>query len=150
MSEIRRLSYDPPPVHSGALPAECQDLTDLRLDFSQATNHYDDENLLWLEHGIPLEIIAKHLWHPTLRRLQAEKVFFTDLFNHEHWLLERRIKHGRSPVEDLRFLNCSSPIDYHALTAFIDSIRHLKRFVIEVKCEKGSLRRLMAHRPRLM
>ena len=139
MPELRQLSYDPPAVHGGSLPAECEDLTDLRLDFSHVTKHYDDESTSWLEDGVPLEIIAKHLWHPSLRKLQAEKVFFTRGFGYESCLIQRRMRNGRSLVDDLRFLNCVPHIQYHALCAFITSLRRLKCFVLETKWPTQSL-----------
>ena len=76
MPQLRHVSYDSPAVHGGAPPAECKDLSDLSFDFRHVTNRHDEDSRSWLQHGIPLEIIAKNLWHPTLRRLQAEEVSF--------------------------------------------------------------------------
>ena len=133
MSQLRQLSYDPPAVHGGALPDQCKHLSDLRFDFSHVTDHYNDDSTSWLEDGIPLEIIAKHLWQPTLRRLQAEKVSFVQGFEHELYLIQQRMRQGRSLVQDIRFLDCSPCIDYNVLSAFITSVRHLNCFVFDVK-----------------
>lgn len=134
MPRLRQLSYDPPAVHGGVLSDECKNLTALRLDFSHITNDYDDYGgLLWLQWGIPLEIIAKNMWHPSLRKLQAERLFFADGFEHDHFLGKRQRRIGGSPVEDLRFLHCSPQIDGNVLAAFINSIRRLKCFVLEIQ-----------------
>lgn len=140
MPGLRQLSYDPPAVHGGGIPTENKKLTALRFDFSHVTNHYyDDGGLLWLELGIPLEVIARDLWHPSLRKLQAEKIFFGDKFEPEPWLGQRRMRQGRSPVEDLRFLDCFPHIDGKGLNAFINAIRHLKCFVLEIESPKDPL-----------
>ena len=137
---LRRLSFDPPAVHGGGPPSECKSLTALRLNFRHVTNHYyEDGGPSWLTLGIPLEIIARHLWHPSLRKLQAEKLLFTDLFEHELWLGSPRMRRGRSRVEDLRFLSCWPEINGNAVTEFLLSISHLKCFVLEI----GQQRKLL-------
>ena len=139
MPKLRQLSYDPPALHGWTIPAECKDLAALRFDFSHVTSHYDEESRAWLEHGIPLEIIAKHLWHPSLRKLQAEKVLFAAVFEYDTWLVLRRMRHGPSRVEDLRFLDCSECIEYRVLTAFISSVRRLRCFVFEMRSQREPL-----------
>lgn len=139
MPELCRLSYDPPAVDGTALPAGCENLTDLRFDFSHVTNHYDNGSSSWMENGVPLEIIAKNLWHPSLRKLQAEKVFFAKGFDYRYWLNRRRMLHGCSSVDDIRFLDCFARIEYPVLKAIIISVRHLKRFVFEITTPKQSL-----------
>ena len=138
MPKLRQLSYDPPALHGGAIPAECKDLAALRFDFSHVTNHYDEDCRAWLEHGIPLEIIAKHLWHPSLRKIQAEKVLFTAVFDYDMWLVLHRMRYGPSPVEDLRFLDCCERTEYRALTAFINSVRRLRCFVFVMEAPRKS------------
>ena len=133
MPKLRKLSYDPPPLQEGPIPTENKDLMALRLDFSHVTNHYDAEGSSWWKDGVPLRIVAMHLWHPSLRKLQAEKVFFTAGFEHDPWLFQRRMQDGRSPVEDLRFLDCFPRIEDGVLMAFIASIKRVKRFVLEIK-----------------
>lgn len=139
MPELCRLSYDPPAVDGKALPPGCKNLTDLRFNFSHVTNHYDNDSSSWMETGIPLEIIAKNLWHPSLRKLQAENVFFTKEFDYRRWLIERRMLHGRSRVDDIRFLDCFPRIEYPVLRALIISVRHLKCFAFEITTPKQSL-----------
>lgn len=97
MPKLRQLSYDTHALHEGAIPAECKDLAALRFDFSHVTNHYDEDCRTWWEHGIPLEIIAKHLWHPSLRKIQAEKVLFTAVFEYDMWLVLHLMRYGPSP-----------------------------------------------------
>ena len=138
MPKLRQLSYDPPALHGGGIPAECKHLAALRFDFTHVTNHYDEDCRAWLEHGIPLEIIAKYLWHPSLRRIQAEKVLFTAVFEYETWLVLHRMRYGPSPVEDLRFLECCERTEYRALTAFINSVRKLRCFVFEMEAPRKS------------
>ena len=133
MPRLRQLFYDPPAIHGGGLLKECKNLEALRFDFSHVTNHYiEDGGSSWLEHGIPLEIIAKHLWGPSLRKLQAEKLFFTDRFDHAHLLGQRRLRSGLSSVEDLRFLDCCPRVDHEVFRAFLNSIKHLKCFAFEI------------------
>lgn len=139
MPELRQLSYDPPDVDGKALPAGCKNLTDLRFDFSHVTDHFDSGGSSWMEIGVPLEIITKNLWHPSLRKLQAERVFFTKGFDYRHWLIDRRMLHGRSHVDDIRFLDCFPRIEYPILRAFIISVSHLKCFVFEITTPKQSL-----------
>ena len=135
MPRLRQLSYDPPAYHEGGSLAENKELAALRLDFSPVTNFKIVENrsLPWLELGDPLRIIAKQLFHPFLRKLQAEKLYFTDQFAHGRWLDQgrRRLGHA-SDVEDLRFLDCCPRIDGGNLTAFINAVSHLKCFVLEI------------------
>ena len=138
MPKLHKLSYDPPPLQGGAITTQNKDLTALRFDFSHVTNHYDAGGSSWWANGVPLRIIAKHLWHPSLRKLQAEKVFFTAGFKHDPWLFQRRMRDGRSPVEDLRFLDCVPRIKDGVLMAFIASIKRVKRFVLEVKSSGDS------------
>lgn len=134
MPGLRKLSYDPPAIHGGGTPTECKDLTAQRFDFSHVTNHYDEDGgRLWLELGVPLEIVAKHLWGPSVRKVQAEKLFFTDKFEHEQCLDQRRIRAGLSAVEDLRFLNCCPRIHGDSVTAFLNAVIHLRCFVFEIE-----------------
>ena len=133
MPGLRQISFDPPAIHGGGIPDECKNLRDLRFDFSHVTNHYDDDSSSWLEFGIPLEIIAKNLWHPLLRKVQAEKFCFTGEFEHDHSLGQRRMRFGRSSVEDLRFLHCCPRMDGDVVMAFINAIRNLKCFALEIQ-----------------
>lgn len=139
MPELCQLSYDPPAVDGMCLPTGCKNLTDLRFNFSHVTNHYDSNRSSWMESGVPLEIIAKNLWHPSLRKLQAEQVFFTKEFNYRHWLIESRMLHGRSHVDDIRFLDCFLRIEYPVLRAIINSVSHLRCFVFEITTPTQSL-----------
>ena len=134
MPRLRQLSYDPPAFHGGGRLAENKELAALRLDFSHVTNHYivEDRGLSWLELGVPLQIIAKKLWQPSLRKLQAEKLYFTDELEPGPWLVGQRMRVGSAPVEDLRFLDCCPRMDVGNLTAFINAVRHLKCFVLEI------------------
>ena len=127
MTRLRRVSYDPPPSDGWCLPNEAKNITDLRVDFSHVTTHYEDRGYNWLKKGVPMEVIARELEHPSLRRLQAEHVFFT-IFPSGKWLGEHR-----SSVEDLRFLDCSPKMDVDVLAAFIDSSKGLKCFILEIR-----------------
>lgn len=131
MPRLRQLSYDPPAF--GSL-AENKELAALRLDFSPVTylDIIEDRSLSWLELGYPLRTVADKLFQPSLRKLQAEKLYFTDHFTPEHWLVQARMRLGYAPVEDLRFLDCYPRIDGGNLTAFTNAVRHLKCFVLEI------------------
>ena len=131
MPQLRQISFDPPAAHGGFFPIECENLSDLRLDFSHVTD--------WLESGVPLEQVANSLWFPTLRKVQAEKIFFTAGFDHELYLVGRRRSCGRSRVVDMRFLDCIPCIDYNVMSAFIAAVRHLRCFVFEVNLTGESL-----------
>ena len=135
MPGLRQLSYSPPDVDGEGLPAELKNLAALRLDFNHLASHYREDDLSWLDHGVPLRTIAKHLWHPSLRKLQAENLFFGDNFRHERWLRSGPCQKpcNLSPVEDLRFLDCCPRIDRDVVAAFINSIRRLRCFVLEIK-----------------
>lgn len=133
MPGLRQISYDPPAIHGGGIPKECKNLRDLRFDFSHVTKHYDGDSASWLELGFPLEIIAKDLWHPSLRKVQAEKVFFNSKFERDLFLGPRRMRCGSSSVEDLRFLDCCPRIDGNVVMAFINAIHNLKCFALEIK-----------------
>ena len=132
MPQLRQVSYDPPALHGASLPPECKRLSDLRLDFRHVTNHYDEDSGAWLEHGIPLQIVAKNLWHPTLRKLQAERLSLTPKFDYRFWLVEQRQRRGFPPVDDVRFLDCNPRIDYRVLSNFITTIKRLRCFVLDV------------------
>lgn len=74
MPQLRHVSYDPPAVHGGALLAEYTPFPALRSNFRHVTNHYGEDSDSWLQHGIPLEIIANSPRHPKLRKLLAGAV----------------------------------------------------------------------------
>lgn len=132
MKQLRQVSFDPPAFY-GTLPAECKHLSSVRFDFHNVTDHYDEEDgNSWVEHGIPLQIIAKNLWHPSLRKVQAEQVTFTPLFDYRVWLVQQRQQRGFPAVDDLRFLDCSPRIDYMVLSTFITTSKRLKCFVLDL------------------
>ena len=135
MPRLRQLSYDPPAFYEEGYLAENKELAALRLDFSPVTNFETvvNRSLSWLEIGLPLRIITKQLFHPFLRKLQAEKLYFTDQSARGRWLVQERERLGyASDVEDLRFLDCCPRIDGGNLTAFINAVSHLKCFVLEI------------------
>ena len=125
LPDLRTLSLSPPPFHS-VIPYNNWALTSLRLDFSHVTDHYDERSD-WLQAGIPLQMIARYLSLPKLRKVQVEKILFTSYFDETSHLL------SGSPVEDLRFLKCCKCRgDERVVAAFLRSIKCLKRFVFEV------------------
>ena len=137
MPRLRQLSYDPPPLPRAGIMANNKELTALRLDFSHVTNHYiEDGGPSWLELGTTLDIVARTLSHfsnfPKLRKIQAQKMFFTDQVQPEHLLARSRMLLGHSDVEDLRFLDCCPWIYNKNLRRFIRAVRQLKCFVLEI------------------
>ncbi len=75
---LQTLSFSPPPFNLSIPHGNCA-LTSLRLDFTHGRGHYDRGN--WLQAGLPLQIIARHLRLPKLRKFQVETVFFTPEFS---------------------------------------------------------------------
>ena len=137
MPRLRQLSYDPPPLPRAGIIANNKELTALRFDFSHVANHYiEDGGPSRLELGTPLDIVARELSDfsnfPKLRKIQAEKLFFTDQVQPGHLLAQSRMLYGHSDVEDLRFLDCCPWIYSNNLRRFIHAVRHLKRFVLEI------------------
>lgn len=89
------------------------------------TDHYDERSD-WQHIGFPLQILAKHLWLPNLRKVQVERILFTPYFEKAHHLLQ-----GSSPIDVLRFLKCYASKSDRVVAAFLRSIKCLKRFVFE-------------------
>lgn len=134
MPGLRQLSSDPPCFNGDGLSTNANSITALRFDFSHVPSHWDDYGgSRWLQRCVPLKIISTHLWHPSVRKLQAEKLLFMDNFVHKYWLGARREELGPSRVEDLRFLDCCPRINGDAVRAFINAIRRLRCFVLEIK-----------------
>ena len=155
MPRLRQLSYDPPPLPRAGIIANNKELTALRFDFSHVTNHYiEDGGPSWLEFGTPLDIVARELSDfsnfPKLRKIQAEKLFFTDQLQPGHLLARKRMLLGHSDVEDLRFLDCCPWIHSIKLRRFIHAVRHLKRFVLEIKSPWNPLVKGNALPPRIV
>lgn len=126
LPRLRSLSLSPPPRYP-SIPCNEWGLESLRLDFNHVTDHYGHEmRNEWMYIGIPLEIIARYLWLPRVRKVQVENVMFTPLFDKT-----RHLPLGSSSVEDFRFLNCWNVKSNRVLAAFLRSIKRLKCFVIE-------------------
>ena len=154
MPRLRQLSYDPPPLPSAGIIANNKELTALRFDFSHVTNHYiEDGGPSWLELGTPLDIVARELTDfanfPKLRKIQAEKLFFTDQVQPGHSLARDRMLYGHSGVEDLRFLDCCPWINSNTLRRFIHAVKHLKCFVLEINSPWDPLVKPYASAPRI-
>ncbi|CAD6591953.1 MAG: hypothetical protein ASARMPRED_005878 [Alectoria sarmentosa] len=131
---LRELSFSPPPMYWAPLE-DLQNLTSVQLDFHRAI--YDDCSQgdgLFMARGVPLHIVARYLSLPSLRRLQAKKIYFALGCDHQQYLNKTREQHGGSSVDDLRFLGCDAyGTDGDSLVAgFISSARRLKRFVFEM------------------
>ena len=124
LPELRALSLSPPPYHL-SIPASDWTIKSLQLDFSHVTDHYV-EGRDWLQAGVPLYIIAKHLRLAKLRKLQADTVYFARGFDDT-----RQLPIGSSSVVDLRFLNCLVSKSDSVLASFLRSTKYLKRFVVE-------------------
>jgi hypothetical protein len=75
---------------------------------------------------IPLLILAKHFWRPSLRMIQVEKVFL----NRDGYAFSPT-QHRTSPIEELRLLHCDDAISGYILANILLSINQLKRFVFE-------------------
>ncbi len=133
LPQLRALSLSPPPFPL-VIPDRNRALTSLRLDFSHATNRYRGING-WEHYTIPLEIVAKQLWLPGLRKLHVDETRYAEHFeyrHHRHHFPEEKCR--SSSITDLRFLGCSMAMDpcEHLMAAFLRSIKCLKRFVIEI------------------
>ena len=104
--------------HTPRSPATCRSSALL-------TDHYV-EGRDWLRAGVSLDIIAKHLRLPEVRKLQADTVYFAWGFDDT-----RHLPKGSSSVVDLRFLNCVVSKSDRVLASFLRSTKYLERFVVE-------------------
>ena len=155
MPRLRQLSYDPPPLPRAGILANNKDLTALHFDFSHVTNHYtEDGGPSWLQFGTSLDIVARELSDfsnfPKLRKVQAEKLFFTDQVQPGHLLSRSRMLLGHSDVEDLRFLDCCSRVYSNNLRRFIHAVRHLKCFALEINSSWDPLVKRRASAPKIV
>lgn len=82
---LKHSSLSSPPLLM-AIPSEFLPLLQsIRFAFDKVGDHcplYRN----WLAVGAPLEITAKHLYMPTLRKVQAENVWFSPFFDRERFL----------------------------------------------------------------
>lgn len=128
--ELRSLSLNSPALLS-IIPHNDWALKSVQLDFrdSHVVGHYGDYDGLqdWLDSGVPLDLIAMYLQLPRIRKVQVEGALFTSNFEKT-----RHLPTGNSSVEDLRFLNCCKGKRDRVIASFLRSVKHLKRFVIEI------------------
>lgn len=133
MPALEHVSFTPPPLHMATPIWVLPLLKSVRLNFSNVRDHYDEVGADWVTAGVPVEIMTKYLWVPSLRKLQVENVWYSLLF-HRHYCLPLS-RHGTSPINGLRFLGCVGGMPGSTLEAFILSIKKLKRLVLE-SCEE--------------
>lgn len=129
LPSLRALSLSPPPCHL-VVPHKKSTVTSLRLDFSQVTDHWDEEG-----HGlhidiVQLQVIAGHLSLPNLRKLQVEKTLLMP-----NWDENTHLPSASSSVDDLRLLEYRKEIGDRTVAAFLSSIECLKCFVFEVSSQ---------------
>ena len=124
LPELKALSLSPPPLRLSVSRMNST-ITSLRLDFSQVTDHYDEADDRF--RMVPMDIIARHLSLPKLRKLQVEKTQIRPNFDGINHLPV-----GNSSVDDLRLLECCEQKCDRIVAAFLCSIKSLKRFVFEV------------------
>ena len=129
MPRLRQLSYDPPPFQPGRLIANHKELTALRFDFS---DYFESR----FELSSPLHIIARELscgsHFSNLRKIQAEKFFFSNRFNPVYLSVREQTLFRNSTIEDLRFLDCCLWMRSDILGRFIHAVNDLKCFVLEI------------------
>lgn len=84
--------------------------------------------------GVPLHIVARYLSLPSLRRLQAKKIYFAPGCVHQQYPNKTQEQYGGSSIDDLRFLGCDAygPDGDSLVAGFISSVKQLKRFVFEM------------------
>ena len=125
---LRMLSLNPPPRDS-SLPHSIRSLPSLRLDFTNVTDHYDETGE-WVSTGVPLQILARCLRLPELRKVQLERVLYTENFDGKcHFLRDT------SFVRDLRLLSSYEQKSDQVLAALLRSIKCLQVFVFETLTE---------------
>ena len=91
-------------------------------------NGQEDDD--WMTPGGQLHMIAKYLSLPSVRRIDANTIYFTRGRSHQQILDKTQECHGGSSVDDLRFRNCDA-CEYTGdgqVASFISSTKHLKRF----------------------
>ena len=127
LPELRTLSLSPPPLRLSVSRMNST-ITSLRLDFSRVTDHYDEAGDR--RRMVPMDIIARHLSLPKVRKLQVERTSLRPDFDGMHHLPA-----GDSSVDDLRLLECWEQKSDRVVAAFLCSIKCLKRFVFEVSSQ---------------
>lgn len=140
-SSLQELSLSPPPSHL-ELPLKP---TSLRLDF-----HYDRSTFWQLScydtHTLNLE---QYLWMSNLRKLQVDHISFEPEMHHDGFAGPQQI----SPIEDLRFIDCS-PQTVGVLAKILLSVKCLKKLSLEMNIPRpvvedfdSDSRRVDWHRP---
>ena len=131
---LRMLSLSPPPCDS-TFAHSIGSLRSLRLDFSHVTNHYDETGE-WVSTGVPLQILARCLRLPELRKVQLERVLYTKKFDGKcHFLRDT------SFIVDLRLLSSYEQKSDRVLAALLRSIKCLQRLVFEALSESPRMAR---------
>ena len=132
---LRMLSLSPPPFNSD-FPHSIRSLRSLRLDFGHVTDHYDTLGE-WRSTGVPLKILARCLRLPELRKVQLERVLYTEKFDEKcHFLRDT------SFIRDLRLLSSYEQKSDRILAALLRSIKCLQLFVFETFSESPRMTRL--------
>ena len=124
---LQLLSLNPPPRDS-SLPHSIRSLPSLRLDFTHVTDHYDETGE-WVSTGVPLQILARCLRLPELRKVQLERVLYTEKFDGSHFLRDT------SFIRDLRLLSSYEQKSDRVLAALLRSIKCLQLFAFETSSE---------------
>ena len=131
---LQVLSLNPPPRDS-SLPHSIRSLRSLRLDFTHVTDHYDETGE-WVSTGVPLKILARCLRLPELRKVQLERVLYTENFDGKcHFLRDT------SFIRDLRLLNSYEQKSDRVLAALLRSIKCLQLFAFETSSESPRMAR---------
>ena len=125
---LRMLSLSPPPYDSD-FPHNIRSLRSLRLDFSHVTDHYDLTGE-WVSRGVPLQILARCLRLPELRKVRLERVLYTAKLDGTCYFLR-----DTSFIQDLRLLSSYEQKSDRVLAALLRSIKCLQRFVFETLSE---------------
>ena len=94
------------------------------------TDHYDEEGDRLHIDRVPMQILARHLSLPKLRKVQVENTLLRPLFDEM-----RRLPPGSSCIDDLRFLTCCEKEGDRIVAALLCSVKCLKRFVFEVSSQ---------------
>lgn len=131
LSSLQELSLNPPiPYNSRVkvLPTS-PTLTSMKLDF------FYSKSTFWQSSRKPTRTdLTEYLLKAGLRKLQIRHVSFAPQIHvHDFAPAAIGLRHGTSRLEELRFIDCC-PSTLGILPGILRSVRHLKRFVLEINC----------------
>ncbi|MCJ1411550.1 hypothetical protein MMC19_005640 [Ptychographa xylographoides] len=122
---LRDVSLTPPPIDLDL--STCTQLESLSLNFSEYSGQYGNEPEDSEEKVNPFEVIARHMWIPTLRRLHLDTIWPDPDPASQHL---SPLMYGTSPITELSLRHGHS-VNARIFPDLLYSIKALKSFVFE-------------------